>query len=117
MSGAGGVVGVGWSDFRQNRPESDAQCRPGSLKPGLTLLKRRWPDLYSLSLLHPSVAQTQRIPSNASCRPSGGQAKTLDLGFVPIEGGQLALHITKPSQIGVGQFLAQRALGLFQLSI
>jgi hypothetical protein len=62
---------------------------PGSLKPGLTLLKRRQPYLYSLSLLHLSVAQTQRTPSNASyasCRPSRGQAKTLDLGFIPIEG-------------------------------
>ena len=98
-------------------PNRGPQCRPGCLKPGLTLFKRRWPDLYSLSLLHPSVEQTQRIPSNAPCRPSRKQAEALDLGFIPVEGGQLTLHITKPSQIGVGQFLAQRALGVFELSI
>ena len=107
---------VGWIGGSPVEPaESGPECRPDPLKPGLTLSKRWEPVSYS------QLQRTQKahheVKSHRTGRAAGGQAKALDLGFTPIEGQQLPLYVTEPSQIGVGWFLAQRALCFLELSI
>ena len=53
----------------------------------------------------------------AADRAARGHAEALDQRFGAIQRGQPPLYVMKPSQVGVGWFLAQRALGVFQLSI
>ena len=116
-----GQVNSKWlerGEIPENRLESGLECRPASLKPGLTL-KRQEP--FSYSQLHHPALDAKSAPSlplsNASGRAAGRQAETLDLGLATIERGQPALHVAKPSQIGVCWFLAQRPLSVLQLPI
>ena len=96
--------------------ESSPEFRPSSLKPGLTLSKTLGTCLLFPLQLHDAKAYHPQ-KSHTSRRAAGRQAKALDLGLAPIEGRQPALHVTKPSQIGVGWFLAQSPLSVLELPI
>ena len=61
-------------------------------------------------------SQTQ-ITSNIAHRTARERPKTLDLGLGAVESRQPRLYVTKPSQIGVGWFLAECMFGVFQLPI
>ena len=116
MCGQEGHVWVKFSKTGRFRLESAPECRPSPLKPGLTLSKTLGTCLLFPLQLHDAKAYYPQ-KSHTSRRAAGRQAKALDLGLAPIEGGQPSLHVTKPSQIGVGRFLAQCPLGVLELSI
>ena len=93
------------------------KCRPSSLKPGLTLSKQLGTCLLFPLQLHDAKAALPCTNHTLRAGRPEDSPKALDLRLGPIERGKPALHVTKPSQIGVGWFLAQRALGVLELLI
>src|SRR5688572_32112737 len=82
---------------------------PGALKLDLTLFRPPEPAFYSLDVCSNPLAKRRallrkktRFPRSQATYPTTRRrAEALDLGLASTKRGQPALHVTKPSQIGV----------------
>ena len=65
----------------------------------------------------PDPADKPKVGSDVADRTARQRPETLDLGFRTVERRESCLNVTKPSQIGVGWFLAECPFGVLQLLI
>lgn len=98
--------------FPANHSRIERPISPGCLKSGLTLVKRRPPDLYSLSVVASIGLHRRNANSpNAVCKPRQA-SQGPRLGTFPPRATQLARTLRKPGQIDPDRFLAARSASL-----